>query len=229
MMHNSYAIRRENGAALVVSLLLLAVLLLIGSGSLTTSRIETQIAENDEKVKQALQAAEYALTLGENTIEQTQRQTDLDFRSTGDASTRFNPTAGTSRLYNPSGLYQRKQQPTWNTCTWDDRDSIDIATYFADRNNPLTSGRPPLPPTLQDAPRDRPRVMIEEKHFEPYSLTIGTKPQAGVGYFNVSAHGGRARWTPDERAGTTHPNITYNDRYPGTRVVIQSVYAKRYN
>ena len=78
-MRNPYCIQRENGAALVISLLMLAVLLLVGSGSLTTSRIETQIAGNDAKVKQALLAAEYAMALGEYTMEQAARQLDLDF------------------------------------------------------------------------------------------------------------------------------------------------------
>src|SRR5262245_14512381 len=67
IMHNLRYSRQEHGAALVVSLLLLAVLLLVGSGALTTSRIETQVAGNDEKVKQALLSAEYALALGEST------------------------------------------------------------------------------------------------------------------------------------------------------------------
>lgn len=208
-MPNPYCIRRESGAALVISLLMLTVLLLVGSGSLTTSRIETQITGNDEKVKQALLAAEYAMALGENTVEQAARQLDLDFGQV-------------------TGRYNMKTQPKWDDCKWDDRDSIDIVAYFADPTNPLPSDLPPLPPTLQDA-HDRPRLMIEEKHFAPHSLAIGIKPQAGIWYFNVAAHGGRAKWTPTEKPGATDLDITYNDRYQGTRVVLQSVYAKRYN
>ena len=69
-MHNLCSMRRENGAALVISLLMLAVLLVVGSGTLTTSRIETQIASNDTKGKQVLLAAEYALAVGESTVQQ---------------------------------------------------------------------------------------------------------------------------------------------------------------
>jgi len=63
-MHHLYSIRREHGAALVISLLLLVVLFVVGSGALTTSRIETQIASNDTKGKQVLLAAEYTLAVG---------------------------------------------------------------------------------------------------------------------------------------------------------------------
>jgi len=69
--------------------------------------------------------------------------------------------------------------------------------------------------------------MVEHKHIEYDDLVIG-KPKRGTTYFHVSAHGARSRWTAEERPGLTHPEITYNDRYPGTRVVLQSIYAKRY-
>ena len=116
---------------------------------------------------------------------------------------------------------------------WDDRDSMDVTTHFADPATRLPAHKPPLPPTLQD-PHDRPRLMVEMKHVEYDDLTIGRGPKPGIWYLNVSAHGARAKWTaldnsqPDDRPGATYPQITYNDRYPGARVVIQSIYAKRY-
>ena len=216
-MRDLRSIRRENGTALVLSLLLVIIFLVVGSVTLTTSRIETQIASNDSKGKLALWAAEYAMALGENIVEQAASVDDL---------------AGTLAQFS-GRLYGMKKQPAWDKCVWDDRDSIDVTPYFADPTTSLPAHKPPLPPTLQD-PHDRPRLMIEMKHIEYDDLTIGRGPKSGILYLNVSAHGARAKWTalgnsrPDDRPGVTYPQITYNDRYPGARVVIQSIYAKRY-
>ena len=71
MLH-PWSMRREDGAAFVMSLVLLSILFVVGSGTLTTSRIETQIASNDTKGKQVLFAAEYAMTLGESPVQQAE-------------------------------------------------------------------------------------------------------------------------------------------------------------
>jgi hypothetical protein len=211
-MHNLCSMRRENGAALVISLLMLAVLLVVGSGTLTTSRIETQIAGNDTKGKQVLLAAEYALAVGESTVQQALGEIDLANKLTGRSGR----------------LYGKQQQPAWDSCVWDDRDSMDVTAYFTDPIHPL-----PIPQMFQD-PHDRPRLMVERKHIEYDDLVLG-KPRTGISYLNVTAHGARARWTalgnnqPDDKPGATHTQMTYNDRYPGTRIVIQSIYAVRYN
>ena len=211
-MRHLGSIRREHGAALVISLLLLVVLFVVCSGTLTTTRIETQIASNDTKGKQVLLAAEYALAVGENTVQQAWRESDL-----------------AAKLTSLSGrLYSKQQQPGWDKCVWDDRDSIDVTAYFTDPTRQL-----PIPQMFQD-PHDRPRLMIERKHVEYDDLVIG-KPRTGISYVNVTAHGARARWSalgnqqPDDKPGATYTQITYDQRYPGTRVVIQSIYAIRYN
>jgi hypothetical protein len=179
---------------------------------LTISRIETQIASSDIKGKQVLLAAEYALAVGENTVQQAWSE-----RALADKLTSL-----------PGHLYGKQQQPIWDKCVWDDRDSIDVTAYFTDPTHQL-----PIPHMLQD-PHERPRLMIERKHVEYDDLVVG-KPRTGISYLNVTAHGGRARWTalgnhqPDDKPGATHTQITYNARYPGTRVVIQSIYAVRYN
>ena len=115
-MHHLGSIRREHGAALVISLLLLVVLFVVGSETLTTSRIETQIASNDTTGKQVLLAAEYALAVGENTVQQAWSEGDL-----ADKLTRLS-----------GRLYGKQQQPAWASCVWDDRDSIDVTAYFTD-------------------------------------------------------------------------------------------------
>jgi len=211
-MYHLGSIRCEHGAALVISLLLLVVLFVVSSGTLTTSRIETQIANNDTKGKQVLLAAEYALAVGENTVQQAWGERDL-----------------ADNLTSLSGrLYGKQQQPPWDKCVWDDRDSIDVTAYFTDPTRRL-----PVPQMFQE-PHDRPRLMIERKHIEYDDLVVG-KPRTGISYLNVTAHGARAQWTtlgnnqPDDKPGATYTQITYNERYLGTRVVIQSIYAVRYH
>jgi len=211
-MYHLGSIRCEHGAALVISLLLLVVLFVISSGTLTTSRIETQIANNDTKGKQVLLAAEYALAVGENTVQQAASEGDL-----------------ADNLTSLSGrLYGKQQQPPWDKCVWDDRDSIDVTAFFTDPTRRL-----PVPQMFQE-PHDRPRLMIERKHIEYDDLVVG-KPRTGISYLNVTAHGARAQWTtlgnnqPDDKPGVTYTQITYNERYLGTRVVIQSIYAVRYH
>jgi hypothetical protein len=216
-MHNPCSMRRENGAALVLSLLMLAILLVVGSGTLTTSRIETQIASSDTKGKQVLLAAEYALAVGESTVQQATGEIDL----------------GATLASRAGRLYGKRQQPAWDNCVWDDRDSMDVRGYFRDPANP--------PQMFQD-PHDRPRLMVERKHIEYDSLSLSNR--AGITYVNIAAHGARAQWTAlgtncqlepnqkkacqEDRPGATNTQVTYNERYPGTRVVIQSIYAVRY-
>ncbi|MGE3541426.1 MAG: PilX N-terminal domain-containing pilus assembly protein [Candidatus Tectimicrobiota bacterium] len=207
MMPHHHQRRREDGAALVISLLMLAVLLILGSGALTNSRVELQIASNDDKAKRALITAEYGMSLGEDSIEQVLHQLNLGLGHT-------------------PGHYVR--QPPWHTLTWDDRDSIDVGRFFAVPGAPNPANLPPLPPLLRDA-HELPRIMLEEKFFKRHSLTTGQGAPKGISYFNVTAHGGRAKWTAAQRPGATHPTITYNERYPDTRIIIQSTYAKRYN
>ena len=208
-MPHRHRLRREDGAVLIISLLMLAVLFILGSGTLTNSRIETQIVRNDDKAKRVLVTAEYGMALGEQSIEQALRQLDLGLGRT-------------------TGYYVRRAQPRWQNLTWDDRDSADVRSFFAVQGVPNTSNLPPLPPTLHD-PHDLPRIMVEEKFFKRHSLTIGQGQPKGIWYFDVAAHAGRAHWTPIQRPGETNPTITYDERYPDTRIVIQSTYAKRYD
>jgi Tfp pilus assembly protein PilX len=215
--------RHENGAALVLSLVLLAILLVVGSGTLTTSRIETQLASSDTRGKQVLLAAEYALAVGESTVQQA-----------GCESSCANALADT--LASRAGrLYGKGQQPAWGNAFWDDSDSMDTKPYFRD---------PSEPPLMFQDPHDRPRLMMERKHIEYDSLSSSNR--SGITYVSISAHGGRAQWTAlgpakcadelehhpkaceEDKPGVTNPQITYNGRYPGARVVLQSIYAIRY-
>lgn len=135
-MNTRCSIRHEHGAALVISLLMVAVLLVVASGALTTSRIETQITRHDTKAKQMHLAAEYALALGENIAEQA-----TDERTLADA------------LHSLAGrLYGKQQQPNWSQCKWDDRDSMDVSVFFADPRNLVPNDLPPPAANLPGAP-----------------------------------------------------------------------------
>lgn len=221
-MHHPCSMRRENGAALVLSLVLLAILLVVGSGTLTTSRIETQIASSDTRGKQVLLAAEYALAVGESTVQHAGCESGCE-------------NALDDTLASRAGrLYGKGPPSAWVNASWDERDSMDTKPYFRD---------PSEPPLMFQDPHDRPRLMVERKHIEYDSLSASNR--SGITYVSVYAHGGRAQWTAlgptqcqlepnpvevcqGDKPGATHTQITYNDRYPGARVVLQSIYAVRY-
>lgn len=114
---------------------MMTVVLVVGSGSLTNNRIESQIASHDTKARQALLAAEYALTLGESTVEQALDESYIN----------------QSQANLPKGFYGQNLQPPWHKCTWDDRDSVDVSTYFADPVTRIPATLPPLPPALHNA------------------------------------------------------------------------------
>lgn len=218
MMPRPWNVRHEQGAVLVVSVLVIAVLMVVGSGSLTTSRIETHMARHDVTMRQAHLAAEYALALGESTIEQALSEQDLQ-----------------TRFRDRPGFYNKREQPACNRCAWDERDSVETSVYFRPLNSSVPLHLPPLPPFLHDA-HERPRLMLEHKDTRTDNQTRGRQygNPTGLVYMNVSAHGARAKWTaldngaPDDRPGGGASPPTYSQRYQGTRVILQSVYAKRY-
>ena len=86
----------ESGAVLILSLLLLMVLTLLGVAALTSSRIELQLAANDRAHKQALAAADVALSIGETVIESWTDPAELDEDASAD-----------------DGRYGIGEQPAW--------------------------------------------------------------------------------------------------------------------
>ena len=92
----------ESGAVLILSLLLLMVLTLLGVAALTNSRIELQLAANDRAHKQALAAADVALSIGETVIESWTDPAELDEDAKAD-----------------DGRYGIGQQPAWGYLKWD--------------------------------------------------------------------------------------------------------------
>ncbi|MCP4413688.1 MAG: hypothetical protein GY808_14100 [Gammaproteobacteria bacterium] len=70
--HKTYQnlLSNENGSALILAVLMLAILTIIGVSSLTTSTVEIQIAGNDKVHKTSFYAADGGTEIGREMIEQ---------------------------------------------------------------------------------------------------------------------------------------------------------------
>ena len=69
MSRNLYQLQRQNGAALVTSLLLLVVLTVLGITTMQMTRMQERMAGNARDIAVAFQAAEAALRDGESVID----------------------------------------------------------------------------------------------------------------------------------------------------------------
>ena len=66
--HKTVKQKREAGAALITSLLILLLLTIIGLGSMSATTLEEKMAGNSRDRELAFQAAEAALSIGENKV-----------------------------------------------------------------------------------------------------------------------------------------------------------------
>ena len=190
----------ESGAVLILSLLLLMVLTLLGVAALTNSRIELQLAANDRAHKQALAAADVALAIGETVIESWRDPAELD----EDASLE-------------DGRYGVGQQPEWGYLKWDAACDGPPGTCFGGSETVSASDLPAGMVYVLSGPQTlTPRYVIERLPTVPDSYVSGVQyhgPRETT-YFRVSARG----------AGITG---VFGAR--PSRVILQSVYAKRFN
>jgi type IV pilus assembly protein PilX len=101
-------LRRQDGAALITSLMLLLVLTLLGLAGMQSSLLEERMAGNMGNRNMAFQAAEAALRDAEYYLENATLPS-------------FN---GTNGLYQPAAV---GNTPRWEAVNWDDTDSRDIS------------------------------------------------------------------------------------------------------
>lgn len=107
MKRHMRMITNDQGSALVIGLLTLALLSLLGSAATTTSRTESQIAGNDKVHKEAFYATEIGLTKGEMVVENLATRYDLDEE-------------------NIKGHYGQGEQPAWSDLEWNDDYSVAV-------------------------------------------------------------------------------------------------------
>ena len=170
MPHTIYRRHQEVGSVLVVSLFVLLALSLLGVAATTSSRIETQLAVNDRMHKEAFAAAEYALVLGEMTVEGFSQKADLQACSSDP---------------DYAGRYSRDDgpcpQPAWSALTWENVDSHQIAL---DR----------LPAVLlayvqTDVTALSPRYTLNIASAKRDSLTVGIGVPSEITYYGIAARG----------------------------------------
>lgn len=190
----------ESGAVLILSLLLLMVLTLLGVAALTNSRIELQLAANDRAHKQALAAADVALSIGEAVIESWADDAGLDEHAAPD-----------------DGRYGIHEQPAWRHLKWD-----------ADCNGPPGSCRGGSETVAADAlPAGTTYVLHSPRTLIP-RYTIERLPTVPDSYVSgVQYHGPRATACFRVSARGVGPTGVFGAQ--PARVILQSTYARRFN
>jgi type IV pilus assembly protein PilX len=155
----------QNGAVLVVSMLLLLVLTILAIGASQTTRLQERMAGNTRDVDLAFQASEAGLRAAE------------DFLS--------NPATSLAPCSNPASAtcYVLQQGHFANTDLTRQTD-----TWWR------TNGKPYGAPTTQEVQGvvEEPRFVVEEFQTVPFSLTVGHgAPPVKVFYKSTAwAHGG---------------------------------------
>ncbi len=115
--------KRQSGAVLIISLVMLLLLTLIGTTSMQTTSLEEKMVGNMRDQSIAFQAAESALRAGEAAIANQQTTGLLTFNCDG-------PGVTTNGLYNSTvvaTLAPCPQLPNWQTIDW--TDTTKIITY----------------------------------------------------------------------------------------------------
>ena len=190
----------ESGAVLILSLLLLMVMTLLGVAALTNSRIELQLAANDRAHKQALAAADVALTIGETVIESWADPAELDEDAKSD-----------------DGRYGIGEQPAWGYLKWDA--ICDGAPDTCRGGSEAVS--------LEDLPAGIAYVLSSPQTLLP-RYTIERLPTVPDSYVTgVQYHGPRE--TAYFRVSTRGVGPTGVLGGQPSRVILQSVYARRFN
>ena len=190
----------ESGAVLILSLLLLMVLTLLGVAALTNSRIELQLAANDRAHKQALAAADVALSIGETVIESWTDPAELDEDAKAD-----------------DGRYGIGEQPAWGYLNWDATCNGAPDTCRGGSEAVSLDDLPAGTAYVLSSPQTLlPRYTIERLPTVPDSYVTGVQyhgPRETT-YFRVSARG-------------VGPTGVLGGQ--PSRVILQSVYARRFN
>lgn len=190
----------ESGAVLILSLLLLMVLTLLGVAALTNSRIELQLAANDRAHKQALAAADVALAIGETVVESWTDPAELDEDADAD-----------------DGHYGIGEQPAWGHLKWDAAcDGPPDACLGGSEAVPAADLPAGAVYVLHSPQTLLPRYTIERLPTVPDSYVSGVQyygPRETT-YFRVSARG-------------IGPTGVFGGQ--PSRVILQSIYAKRFN
>lgn len=190
----------QSGAVLILSLLLLMVLTLLGVAALTDSRIELQLAANDRAHKQALAAADVALTIGETVIESWTDPAELDEDAKAD-----------------DGRYGIGEQPAWGYLKWDATCDGAPDTCRGGSEAVSLDDLPAGIAYVLGSPQTLlPRYTIERLPTVPDSYVTGVQYHGPreTAYFRVSARG-------------VGPTGVLGGQ--PSRVIVQSFYARRFN
>jgi type IV pilus assembly protein PilX len=123
MIKTKLKMRKQAGAVLVISLIILLLLTLIGVSGMQTTALEEKMASNSRDQNIAFQAAEAALRAGEMFIEGAVSSDKSDFTTTP---------------VNANGLHLATEDIDYKAvATWADAESVEYATTI-----PLVAAKP---------------------------------------------------------------------------------------
>ncbi len=159
------AVRREQGAILVISLLLLLILTLLALTAMNMSFNEERMAGNARNVNIAFQSAEAGLRDAEQWLTQQTARPDACVGS-------------------PCDVYDRAGMPGLAADAPDLRDLVDTWWTTNGREYGTDTGSPAI--TGVARPAD---TIIENYAFVPDSLTVGAGPPTGRDFFRITSRG----------------------------------------
>ncbi len=157
----SHRFRAQQGAILVISLILLLVMTVLGLAAMQVSRMEERMAGNQRDRNIAFQGAEAGLRDAETRIRDMVARPD---------------TCASAPCAVPS-VWER------NALAANNLRNEDAAWWVA---NALEYGEPG--DQEMDESTVDPRVLIEDAGFVPDSLTVGHGPPDGRNFYRITAH-----------------------------------------
>jgi type IV pilus assembly protein PilX len=168
--------RRQQGAVLIVGLIILVILTILGINSIQTTTLEERMAGNTLSANAAFQATEAALRQGEQTIVNYGNTIPRPLPST-DGSTNL------WVLESPDPDTGSAVQPWWGeaNATWWAANGVEYVTPSASVDLEYAAG---------SAPAALPHHLIEEHQFIKDTLTLGqANDTAGRQFFQITASG----------------------------------------
>ncbi len=188
---------KQQGAALVVALIMLVLMTLVGITAMQVTTVQEKMVANSRDLNVAFQAAEVALLRGEHYVKNMQ---DAIFTTTCKGS------GSTIGLCKPG-----QSTPIWTTISWSDTDPVTLE-YGNEQENKQIPASETSVDNIQPLPANtvakQPRYIIEDIT----SVSGGGQANLSKGLYRITAQG--------------YGQAVNDNGQPLARVMLQSVFKK---
>ena len=188
---------KQQGAALVVALIMLVLMTLVGITAMQVTTVQEKMVANSRDLNVAFQAAEVALLRGEHYVKNMQ---DAIFTTTCKGS------GSTIGLCKPG-----QSTPIWTTISWSDTDPVTLE-YGNEQENKQIPASETSVDNIQPLPAKtvakQPRYIIEDIT----SVSGGGQANLSKGLYRITAQG--------------YGQAVNDNGQPLARVMLQSVFKK---